>query len=121
MKFNAQEVTSEYDEYGILVTYFGSDSNYVMIQYQKDYDEQDAALGMNTYHIERDDQSYGGYGGVKSWALHTGSLIIELNETGKKNLGTDKIEIEFTIDETLLEKLRKNLNFSLKDSHSEKE
>ena len=84
-----------------------------MIQHEDDPDEQDIKLGMGTYHIERDDQSYGGYGGVKSWTLKDDSLLIELNEKGKKNLQLDTLEVSFQIDAATQEDLRGKLKIAL--------
>jgi len=76
MEFNATEVSFEYSEYDVLVIYFESDSNYLMIQYKDNHSELDVTLGMDTYHIERDNQGLGGYGGVKNWSLSDDSIFI---------------------------------------------
>jgi len=74
-------------------------------------------LGMNSYHIERDDQSYGGYGGVKQINLQRNSIEVELDETGKQNLQCDGVKVDFETDEetyqTLTEKLKSIFGSSL--------
>jgi len=115
MKFQAKEITADYDEFGILVIYLGGEENYLMIQYQDEYDDQEVKLGMNTYHIERDDQSFGGYGGVKNWALKEGLLTIELNPKGQENLKTELLEITFEVDNNTFQKLKKALVTALND------
>src|SRR5262245_56258457 len=42
---------------------------YLMLQRSYEDDEQDIQLGMNTYHVERDDQGFSCYGGVKHFEL----------------------------------------------------
>lgn len=83
----------------VLIVGFYTEENYLMIQQSLDeYDEQDVRLGMNTYHIERDDQSYGGYGGVERVNLRRDLIEIELNAIGKKNLECDGVRVDFEID-----------------------
>lgn len=113
MDFNATEISADYDEYGILVIFLGSENNYLMIQFEEDPDEQDIELGMGPYHIERDDQGYGGYGGVKKWTLEAKNLHLEMDNKGKKNLDVEHIRITFDIDKDAFENLREKLQVAL--------
>src|SRR5690349_9553847 len=111
LHFETEAVLIEETDVDVLVVGFYTDENYLMIQQSLDeYDEQDIRLGMNTYHIERDDQSYGGYGGVERIKLEPGSIEVELNETGRKNLQCEGVRVDFETDpenfEHLVEKLR---------------
>ena len=53
---------------------------YLMIQDSLNYDEQDVELGMDTYYLEVNDQSKGGYGGIDRIELDRGKLKIGLNK-----------------------------------------
>ena len=113
MKFEAFEVSADYDEYDNLIIYFGADSHYLMIQYTDDPDEQDIKSGMDTYYIERDDQGYSGYGGIKSWEITNNSLHIHLDEKGTNHLKTDNIQITFSLERKKFDDLRTKLEKAL--------
>jgi hypothetical protein len=111
LHFEAEAVEIEENDPGIVIVGFYTEENYLMIQQSLDgYDEQDVRLGMNTYHIERDDQSLGGYGGVAGISVSRNSLAVELDKTGKENLQCDAVRVDFQDDsvdfELLSEKLR---------------
>ena len=116
--FESENVEIETTEFDILTVGFYTEENYLMIQQSFDEsDEQDVELGMNTYHIERDDQSFGGYGGVEQINLSRNSIEVELNETGKENLECDSVKVDFDTDDEnyqlLTEKLRQIFGDSL--------
>src|SRR5215203_4960950 len=99
LHFETDSVLIEESDVDVLVVGFYTDENYLMIQQSLDeYDEQDIRLGMNTYHIERDDQSYGEYGGVERINLSRNSIEVELDERGRKNLQCDGVQIDFQTD-----------------------
>jgi hypothetical protein len=109
--FETDNIEIEENDLDVLIVGFYTEENYLMIQHSLDgYDEQDVRLGMNTYHIERDDQSYGGYGGVERIHLSPNSIEVKLDETGKENLDCDGVTVDFEADEEtyqlLIEKLR---------------
>jgi hypothetical protein len=111
LHFETDSVFIEETDLDVLIVGFYTDEGYLMIQQSLDeYDEQDIRLGMNTYHIERDDQSYGEYGGVEQINLSRKAIEVKLDKTGKKNLQCDSVEIDFQTDdenyELLIEKLR---------------
>lgn len=117
LHFETDAVEIENTDVGVLVVGFYTEENYLMIQQSLDeYDEQDVRLGMNTYHIERDDQSYGGYGGVEKINLSRNAIEVELNQTGKDNLECDGVQIDFQIDEETYRSLIEQLRFIFGDS-----
>ena len=110
LQFEAEAVEIEQTEFDVSVVGFYAKENYLMIQKGSDKaDEQDADLGMNNYHIERDDQSFGGYGGVEKIEISQNLIEVVLDESGKENLQCSGLKIGFeTADETyelLVEKL----------------
>lgn len=118
LNFETDAVEIEETDLDVLIVGFYTDENYLMIQQSLDgYDEQDESLGMNSYHIERDDQSYGGYGGVEQINLQRNSIEVELDEIGKQNLQCDGVKVDFETDEetyqTLTEKLKSIFGSSL--------
>jgi hypothetical protein len=111
LHFETDSALVENTDLDVLVVGFYTEENYLMIQQSLgEYDEQDKRLGMNTYHIERDDQSYGGYGGVEKINLSRNRIEVKLDETGKKNLKCDGVVVDFETDddnyEHVVEKLR---------------
>lgn len=110
LSFEAQDVAIEENEFDVLVIGFYTEENYLMIQQSLgDYDEQDVNSGMDTYHIERDDQSYGGYGGVKQINLLRKLIEVDLDKTGKENLDCDAVRIDFQIDDETYALLKEKL------------
>lgn len=103
LQFQADAVEIEETEFDVLSIGFYTEENYLMIQQGLDVENAD-------YHIERDDQSFGGYGGVEKIELSRNLIAVGLNETGKENLQCDKLEIGFEIDDEnyglLVEKLK---------------
>lgn len=104
INFEAEAVeVKENDLNNILFVGFYAEENYLMIQQSLDIEGA-------VYHIERDDQSYGEYGGVGKIELSRQQIKVELDEHGKENLECDVVKVDFeTDDETfqlLLEKLK---------------
>jgi len=116
MKFKAKEVFTDYDENNVLIIGFSGVTNelgepiYFMIQDSEEYDMQDKQLGIDTYYIEKNDQSIGGYGGIKELTLDMNRIRIDLDKKGIENLKETKIEIEFDYDVNVYNKLKKRLN-----------
>lgn len=111
LHFEAEAVEIEENDLNVLCVGFYTEENYLMIQQSLDIK---GAL----YHIERDDQSFSGYGGVEKIELLRNQIEIELNETGKENLECEGVKVDFeTDDETyqlLIEKLKLIFGDSLK-------
>jgi hypothetical protein len=117
LRFEADAVEVEVNEFNILFIGFYTEENYLMIQKSLDKpDEQDIRLGLDGYHIERDDQSYGGYGGVSQILLERDSIEVQLDETGKKNLQCDGVKVDFETDDETFERLSEKLAFIFGDS-----
>lgn len=117
LHFETETVEAEVNDLDILIVGFYTEENYLMIQQSLDeYDEQDIRLGMNAYHIERDDQSYGGYGGVEQIDLSRNSIEVNLNEIGKKNLQCDGVKVNFETDDENYQLLIEKLKFIFGDS-----
>lgn len=108
LHFKATEIENSVNDYGVLVVGFHSASHYVIIQLGE-ADEEDENLGMNTYHIERDDQSFGNYGGVEQIILSKGQVKIIPNTKGKKFLKCTEIVVKFDLSNAKLAKLKKSL------------
>lgn len=117
LRFTADAVEIEENDLNVLFVGFYTEENYLMIQKSLDEpDEQDVELGMDNYHIERDDQSYGGYGGVSQILLERESAEVHLDETGKKNLECDGVKVDFETDDETFELLAEKLKFIFGDS-----
>lgn len=106
LNFEAESVEVEETDLNILFVGFYSEENYLMIQQSLDENS-----GINSYHIERDDQSYGGYGGVRQIVLEQNSIEVELDDDGKENLQCDGVKIDFETDEETFELLSEKLKF----------
>lgn len=119
LQFETDAVEIEETDLDVLIVGFYTEENYLMIQQSAEYDEQDARLGMDTYHIERDDQSYGGYGGVRRVILRRDRIEIEPDETGKQNLQCDGVRVDFRIDDETYGLLTEKLRHIFADALSE--
>jgi Immunity protein 10 len=114
--FETDSVFIEETDLDVLIVGFYKEDNYLMIQQSLDeYDEQDIRLGMNTYHIERDDQSFGGYGGVEKINLSRNAIEVKLDKTGRENLQCDGVEIDFETDDENYEILTEKLKYIFSD------
>ena len=83
---------------------------YLQFQLSDEGDEHDEALGLNTYYVEKDDQSNSCYGGIESIDLHTNTIRIKLNDVGSQRLDLDRVVlITFDADEETLGELRSGL------------
>lgn len=121
LEFYAEEVGIEESEFEVLVVGFYTEEHYLMIQKNLGKsDEEDAVSGMDSYHIERDDQSFGGYGGVEHIELSRSRIEVKLDETGKANLDCDAVKVEFETDDETYETLTEKLKFIFGDAISVK-
>lgn len=69
MNFKAKEIHADYDQNDLLIIGFSGevDNEKISLMIQDAYDrenEQEIELGMNTFYIELNEQSKGGYGGI---------------------------------------------------------
>jgi hypothetical protein len=83
--------------------------HYLMLQRSHEADGQDAQLGMDTYHIERDGQDRSCYGGVRRFVLHPYGASVTFTPAGSAHLAADRLEITFTLSPFQFENLRSQL------------
>lgn len=102
--FEAEAVEIEENDLEVLTVGFYTEENYLMIQYSLDIED-------SNYHIERDDQSFGGYGGVEKIILSPNQIEVKLDETGKENLDCDGVKIDFETDDDTYQLLIQKLKF----------
>lgn len=73
--------------------------DYLLLQRGVEDDEQDLVFGMNTYHVERNDQKWSGYGGIESFELHRDRVKICFSKAGGNRMGSvTEMEITFQTD-----------------------
>jgi hypothetical protein len=74
---------------------------------------------MDNVYIERDDQGWGGYGGIERVALTRDSLTLRLSaRMAKKMGGYDSVRLCFSVSETVFLKLRHVLGLILRGYES---
>lgn|GEM_PF-6588475 len=85
-----------------------------MLQRGLEQDEQDLVLEMDKIHIEIEDQSRSGYGGVAALRSSEDVLRIELTSHGKKFLKIDgDVIIQFSCDHSIITKWVERLHVTL--------
>jgi len=73
--------------------------DYLTLQRAFEDDEQDVALGMNTYHVERNDQKWSGYGGIAAFELKRDRVKITFTKEGAAKMGNvTELEITFRVE-----------------------
>ena len=71
---------------------------YLMLQRAFEYDEQDVALGMDTYHVEWCGQEHSGYGGISKVVLYPARIEVMFQPQMASELGgVDRLEVEFKL------------------------
>ncbi len=116
LHFETDAVEIEETDLGVLIVGFYTEENYLMIQQSLDgYDEEDDNPGMNNYHIERDDQSSGGYGGVAQINLQPQTIEVRLDEIGKKNLQCEVVKVDFETNAETYQLLTEKLKSIFRD------
>ena len=71
----------------------GQSSQYLMLQFPLQTDEQDRRLRLDGLYIERDDQAFGCHHGVESIRRNGDRIEIDLNTEGKRRLKVERIVI----------------------------
>lgn len=82
------------------------------LQFQRGHanDPQDQPLGLDTYYVEKDDQSNSCYGGIERIDLGANAIQLRLDEAGSQSLRLDKnVVITFDADEQTLDRFRAGL------------
>ena len=83
---------------------------YLQFQVSRVGDTQDQALRLDTYYVEKDDQSNSCYGGIESIDLHKNTITLKLDDVGSQRLDLGKVElITFVSDDKTLSELRSGL------------
>ena len=93
-----------------------SPKQYFMLQRGYEDDEQDVALGMNTYYAERDNQGWSGYGGIKRFELNRNSIRVIFTAEGCNQFETEGMKITFQSDEHQFSRLGDRLEKIFKGS-----
>jgi len=83
---------------------------YLTFQRAHEFDEQDVRLGMDAVHIERNDQGFSGYGGMRSVVLFSDRLHIDFDARGAAFMGgTTATDVAFAFPRESFETLRSGL------------
>ena len=111
--FHASCVAVVDDEYSRIVGFADRQfdtKRYLQFQRSRISDAQDQALGLDTYYVEKDDQSNSCYGGIESIDLHANTIALLLDDVGSQRLDLDKVVlITFDADDKTLGELRSGL------------
>lgn len=84
--------------------------DYLTFQRAHEFDEQDVRLGLNNVYVERNDQGYSGYGGIRSITIFSDHLHIEFDDHGADFMdGITTTDIVFDFPRESLEALRSGL------------
>ena len=95
-------------------------THYFILERAHEFDTQDRDLGMDTYYIERDDQSFSCYGGIVSYAQHPDRIRFELDDKASRKLGVGRtLQITFDIDRARSADLAKKLALILAENACE--
>ncbi|CAN7562029.1 Imm10 family immunity protein [Pseudoxanthomonas sp. LjRoot143] len=83
---------------------------YLMLQRALDHDEQDRALGMDTYHVEWCDQGMSGYGGISRFLLSPTGVEVSFEPQAAVDLdGMEHLSISFQLSHSEFLVLREAL------------
>lgn len=99
-KFNARHITSD-DDGSTIVIGFADDefspSRYVLIQKSLNTDERDRVMGLNKIHIQIEDESRSGYGGIMEVSVSRDKLTVFLDQAARAALKING-DIEILVD-----------------------
>ena len=111
--FHANCLVAIEDEVGWVVGLADDEFNtrqYLQFQRGHVADAQDKALGLDTYYVERDDQSNSCYGGIEGIDLAANAIALRLDGAGSQSLRLDKnVLITFDSEEQTLDRFRRGL------------
>lgn len=80
--------------------------DYLIFQSAYEFTQRDIRLGMNTVHLERNDQIWSGYGGLRLITLNRERLTLELDEHGAEFMdGTAFMRVDLDLSFTDYKKL----------------
>ncbi|MEO7402761.1 MAG: Imm10 family immunity protein [Burkholderiales bacterium] len=102
-------VSVEEDASGWLVSFSDQEFNaraYLTVQREKSPTQQDIALGIDGYHVDIDDQTHTGFGGILRFELHADRAFIEFESDDPAVTAPGAtIEITFSLRERQLNQL----------------
>jgi hypothetical protein len=78
-------------------------------QRSREFDEQDARLGMDGVYAERNDQSQSGYGGLERVELHPGRVRVVVGKKLAEKMAAGEFEIGIALPPKEFERLREGL------------
>ncbi|MFT3744855.1 MAG: Imm10 family immunity protein [Pyrinomonadaceae bacterium] len=117
IEFDAEGVEVILSSWGIITISFYAEENYLTIQQPVDKTEgMNVPPAPNSYHIERDDQSYGEYGGVESVTLSRDSIAVVLDSIGQEHLQCESVIARFETDDETYRSLTEKLEYIFGDS-----
>ena len=98
--FTAANLTIDHSEFDVLEVTWNDDRSdrFLMIQMAYESDEAEKANGMDTYHIEINEQSYSMYGGVTAVDLKPDVVTFYFDEAGKERMQCPSITIRYKTD-----------------------
>ena len=85
-------------------------TRYLILERAYEVDEQSIRHGMNTYHVERDDQLWSCYGGIERFDLHRGHVVVRFTPSGAEQMKAKGMEITFEVDDLQFQKLKQRLD-----------
>ena len=117
MAFDARVVSGHDPDEGLFLVGFSDDpvdpSRYLLLQRTLEPDDQDRALGHDTYHVEWCEQGQGIYGGIEEFALVGGGANILFTPQAAGSLGgLTQLSITFELSLREFEALRATLKKS---------
>lgn len=118
--FHANCVAIEDNDQSCLVGFADQEFDtrqYLQLQRSHTNDSQDRSLGLDTYYVERDDQSNSCYGGVERIELYADMIRLRFSAKGLRSLDLrEAIRITFDVDEETLNALRSKLTIIFADT-----
>jgi hypothetical protein len=85
----------------------GENSKHYFIMQREENSIEETFPDLENIYIERDDQCWGGYGGINQISFSRSSLIIYVNEEMANQMGGyDTIKITFSIDDLQFQQLQ---------------
>src|SRR5262245_55504926 len=114
MLIDAKYVTIDAEDPDFTLVGFASDGRdprqYLMLQRSRNFDEQDVATGMDNVYVERDDQRYSAYGGIRLFELRRNFAWLLLDAATARKLGNEAVfEVRFELEDERFEELRAGL------------
>jgi hypothetical protein len=119
--FHANHVSVTREDWGYLVVWSADDDlaseQYLMLQAQDSFDEQDVRLGMNDVYIETCGQGWSWYGNIDSFELAEDRVRVQLSGRAAARMGNDgRIQATFVLDALKYQELKTALKHIFRSS-----